>query len=42
MSTGLTRENTTTAEAILVQYGGEDDLPQDEGENLVKLEEESE
>ena len=39
MSIGLTRENTTTAEAILVQYGGQDDLPQDEGENLVKLEE---
>ena len=42
MSIGLTRENTTTAEAILVQYSGEDDVPQDDGENLVRLEEEEE
>ena len=42
MPTEHDKENTTTAEAILVQYGGQDDIPQDEGENLVKLEEEEE
>lgn len=40
MSTGPNREITTTAEAILVQYSGEDDIPQDEGEDLIRLEEE--
>ena len=40
MSLGITNADTTTAEEILVQYSGEDDLPQDEGENLVRVEEE--
>ena len=39
MSLGSTKALTTTAEEIVVQYSGGDDLPQDEGENLVRLEE---
>lgn len=42
MSTGMTPDNTTTAEKIIVQYGGSDDIPQDDGEELVRLTEEDE
>ena len=38
MSLG-TNEGDITAEEIIVQYGGDDDIPQDEGENLIRLEE---
>ena len=38
MSLGI-NEKDITAEEIIVQYGGDDDIPQDEGENLVRLEE---
>lgn len=38
MSLGI-NEKDITAEEIIVQYGADDDIPQDEGENLVRLEE---
>ena len=33
-------ENSITAEKIVEQYGSVPDQPQDEGDNLVKLEDE--
>lgn len=42
MSTGVLPDNVTTAEEIIVQYGGSDDIPQDDGEELVKIEDEEE
>ena len=42
MSTGILPDNVTTAEEIIVQYGGSDDIPQDDGEELVKIEDEEE
>lgn len=42
MSIGLNKDNTTTAGRIMVQYGGPDDVPQDEGEDLIKLTEDME
>lgn len=42
MSTGILPDNATTAEEIIVQYSGSDDIPQDDGEELVRLTEEDE
>lgn len=37
MSIGLTKDDFTTAESIVIQYSSEESLPQDEGEDLVQL-----
>lgn len=37
MSIGLTKDDFTTAEAIVVQYSSEESLPQDEGKDLVQI-----
>ena len=40
MSEGQTKDNFTTAEEIVVQCSGGEDMPQDEGDNLIRIEEE--
>ena len=42
MSIGLTKDNFTTAEEIVVQYSSDESIPQDEGENLVQLSDDEE
>ena len=42
MSIGLTKDDFTTAEAIVVQHSSEESLPQDEGEDLIQLLEDEE
>ena len=42
MSIGPIKDNFTTAEEVIVQYGGDDDIAQDEGDNLIQLLEDEE
>lgn len=42
MSIGPTKDNFTTAEEIVIQYSGDEDIAQDEGDDLIQLLEEEE